>query len=225
MIAYNATAPNNYPLAYVGQDLYQSGVLMGQRIAQEVTSGLILVGISQPGGNNVQPRLDGIKAALSKAAPNVSVLSVNTGAAQAGELSAMESSYQGHQSAKGIYAVDAGSTAAIAQLISKYSITGKVHAGGFDLLTDTITGVKSGALDFTIDQSAYMQGFLRFSTSTCTGCPARWSSRRHRHRPDLRHQGQRRPVRDGRQLDRGRHNQALAPCRARSRCRRPRPSR
>jgi simple sugar transport system substrate-binding protein len=133
---------------------------MGQRIAKDVTSGTILVGISQPGGNNVQPRLDGIKAALSKAAPGVNVLSVNTGAAQAGELSAMESSYQGHQDAKGLYAVDAGSTAAIAQLIGKYNIAGKVHAGGFDTLTDTINGVKSGALDFTIDQSAYLQGFL-----------------------------------------------------------------
>jgi simple sugar transport system substrate-binding protein len=160
VIAYNATAPNNYPLAYVGQDLYQSGVLMGQRIAQDVTSGLILVGISQPGGNNVQPRLDGIKAALAKAAPGVTVQSVDTGADQAGELSAMEAAYQGHQDAKGIYAVDAGSTAGIAQLIGKYNIAGKVHAGGFDTLADTINGVKSGALDFTIDQSAYLQGFL-----------------------------------------------------------------
>lgn len=160
VIAYNATAPDNYPLAYVGQDLYQSGYLMGQRIAKDVTSGLILVGISQPGGNNVQPRLNGLKDALAKAAPGVNVLSVNTGAAQAGELSAMEASYQGHQSAKGLYAVDAGSTAGIAQLIAKQNIAGKVHAGGFDTLTDTINGVKSGALDFTIDQSAYLQGFL-----------------------------------------------------------------
>lgn len=160
VIAYNATAPNNYPLAYVGQDLYQSGFLMGQRIAKDVTSGKILVGISQPGGNNVQPRLDGIKDALAKAAPGVSVQSVNTGAAQAGELSAMEAAYQGAQDAKGLYAVDAGSTAAIAQLIGKAGIQGKVHAGGFDTLTDTINGVKTGALDFTIDQSAYLQGFL-----------------------------------------------------------------
>ncbi len=35
-----------------------------------------------------------------------------------------------------------------------------MHAGGFDTLSDTIKGVASGALDFTIDQSAYMQGFL-----------------------------------------------------------------
>jgi len=160
VVAYNATAPGNYPLTYVGQDLYQSGVLMGQRIAKDVTSGKILVGISQPGGNNVQPRLDGIKAALAQAAPNVSVNSVNTGAAQAGELSAMEAAYQGAQDAKGLYAVDAGSTASIAQMIAKQGLAGKVHAGGFDTLTDTITGVKTGALDFTIDQSAYLQGFL-----------------------------------------------------------------
>lgn len=160
VVAYNATAPGNYPLTYVGQDLYQSGVLMGQRIAKDVTSGKILVGISQPGGNNVQPRLDGIKAALAQAAPNVSVNSVNTGAAQSGELSAMEAAYQGAQDAKGLYAVDAGSTASIAQMINKQGITGKVHAGGFDTLTDTISGVQSGALDFTIDQSAYLQGFL-----------------------------------------------------------------
>ena len=160
VVAYNATAPGNYPLSYVGQDLYQSGVLMGQRIAQSVTSGKILVGISQPGGNNVQPRLNGIKAALAKAAPGVTVQSVDTGADQAGELSAMEAQYQGAQDAKGLYAVDAGSTASIAQLITKQGIIGKVHAGGFDTLNDTIKGVQSGALDFTIDQSAYLQGFL-----------------------------------------------------------------
>ena len=160
VIAYNADATGNYALTYVGQDLYQSGYDMGQKIATEVTSGDILVGISQPGSLNVQPRLDGLQAALKSAAPAVSVHTVDTGAAQADELNAMESAYQGLRTAKGIYAVDAGSTASIAQMISKYGITGQVHAGGFDLLTDTISGVHSGALDFTIDQSAYMQGFL-----------------------------------------------------------------
>jgi len=160
VIAYNANAAANFPLTYVGQDLYQSGFQMGQKIATEVTSGDILIGISQPGSLNVQPRLDGIKAAMKAAAPAVNIHVVDTGAAQADELNAMESAYQGLKSAKGIYAVDAGSTASIAQMITKYDIKGQVHAGGFDLLPDTITGVNSGAMDFTIDQSAYMQGFL-----------------------------------------------------------------
>lgn len=160
VIAYNATAPDNYPLCYVGQDLYLSGFMMGQQIAKDVKSGLILVGISQPGGNNVQPRLDGLTAALKQAAPAVQVLSINTGAQQAGELNAMTAAYAGHSDAVGLYAVDAGSTASIAQLITSQGKQGKVHAGGFDTLQDTITGVNSGAMDFTIDQSAYLQGFL-----------------------------------------------------------------
>ncbi|HET9141513.1 sugar ABC transporter substrate-binding protein [Actinophytocola sp.] len=160
VIAYNANAANNYPLAYVGQDLYLSGFLMGQRIAKDVTSGDILVGISQPGGNNVQPRLDGIIDAMKAAAPGVTVRTVNTGAEQAGELNAMTAAYTGNQGAKGIYAVDAGSTEACAKLIADRGLTGKVHGGGFDLLKGSLEGVKSGALDFTIDQSPYLQGFL-----------------------------------------------------------------
>jgi simple sugar transport system substrate-binding protein len=160
VIAYNANAANNYALTYVGQDLYLSGFQMGQRIAEKVTSGTILVGISQPGGNNVQPRLDGIIDALKEEAPGVRVQSVNTGAEQAGELSAMEAAHTGAQDAKGIYAVDAGSTAACATLITSRDLVGKVGGGGFDLLEDTIEGVDSGALDFTIDQSPYLQGFL-----------------------------------------------------------------
>jgi len=160
VLAYNASAAGNYPLTYVGQDLYLSGFQMGQRIAKDVTSGDILVGISQPGGNNVQPRLDGIINALKQAAPSVAVRSVNTGAEQAGELNAMTAAYTGNQGVKGIYAVDAGSTAACAKLITDKGLTGKMHGGGFDLLQGTIDGVKSGALDFTIDQSPYLQGFL-----------------------------------------------------------------
>jgi simple sugar transport system substrate-binding protein len=160
VIAYNANAANNYPLAYVGQDLYLSGFRMGQRIAQDVTSGDILVGISQPGGNNVQPRLDGIIDALRQAAPSVRVQSVNTGAEQAGELNAMTAAYDGNTGAKGIYAVDAGSTEACAKVITDRGLTGKVRGGGFDLLEGSVNGVDSAALDFTIDQSPYLQGFL-----------------------------------------------------------------
>jgi simple sugar transport system substrate-binding protein len=160
VVAYNATAANNYALTYVGQDLYLSGFMMGQRIAKSVTSGDILIGISQPGGNNVQPRLDGATAALKQAAPAVNVISVNTGAEQADELNAMTAAYSGHPDVKGLYAVDAGSTASIAQLINNRGLQGKVHAGGYDTLSDTLKGVQSGALDFTIDQSAYLQGFL-----------------------------------------------------------------
>jgi simple sugar transport system substrate-binding protein len=61
---------------------------------------------------------------------------------------------------KGIFAVDAGSTQTIGQIVKKYGLTGKVATGGFDLTPVTLAGIQDGSLGFTIDQQPYMQGFL-----------------------------------------------------------------
>jgi len=44
--------------------------------------------------------------------------------------------------------------------VGKYGLADKVASGGFDLTPQTLQSVKSGNLDFTIDQSPYQQGFL-----------------------------------------------------------------
>ncbi len=35
-----------------------------------------------------------------------------------------------------------------------------MHAGGFDLEPQTLTAIKAGQINFTVDQSPYLQGFL-----------------------------------------------------------------
>ena len=45
--------------------------------------------------------------------------------------------------------------------MKKYNLQSSgYHGGGYDLLATTITSIHNGILDFTIDQSAYLQGFL-----------------------------------------------------------------
>jgi simple sugar transport system substrate-binding protein len=45
--------------------------------------------------------------------------------------------------------------------MAKYNLKSKgVVAGGFDLNPATLTAIKAGNLDFTIDQQPYLQGFL-----------------------------------------------------------------
>ena len=59
-----------------------------------------------------------------------------------------------------MFAVDAGSTMAVGKTIEKYGLAAKgVHAGGFDLLPQTLDAIAAGNLDFTIDQQPYLQGF------------------------------------------------------------------
>ena len=85
---------------------------------------------------------------------------ITTGADLPGELTKIDAYVQGHPDVKGLFAVDAGSTQGIAQTMQKRGLQAKgVKGGGYDLLPITLQLIKSGDLDFTIDQQPYLQGF------------------------------------------------------------------
>lgn len=164
VVAYNADAPassGNKRLAYLGQDLFASGVQLGQRIVELVPSGDIVGFIATPGQLNIQPRIDGAKQAIQASGKPINFVEIATGAELNDELSRIEAYYLGHKNLKGMVAVDAGSTQGVSQIMEKYKLASQgIHAGGYDLLPKTLQEIQSGNLDFTIDQQPYLQGFL-----------------------------------------------------------------
>jgi len=161
VVGYNADAAGNNRLAYIGQDLFVSGQEMGKRIVQLVPSGDVALFIATPGSLNIQPRIDGAIDSIKKSGKPIKYHTIATGAAVPKELSTIDAYWQGHQNTKGLFAVDGGSTASVAQVMKKYSLAGKgVKAGGYDLDPKTQALLAAGQIDFTIDQQPYLQGFL-----------------------------------------------------------------
>jgi simple sugar transport system substrate-binding protein len=164
VIAYNANGkgPGTNPaLAYVGQDLFLSGVAMGERIVDLVDEGLVAMFISTPGELNVQPRIDGAQQAIEDSGANLEIQQVTTGAEITEERSRIEAWYNGHKDVAGMFAVDGGSTQGVAQTMEQFGLHDKgVRAGGYDLLPDTLELMGSNHIDFTIYQQPYLQGFL-----------------------------------------------------------------
>jgi simple sugar transport system substrate-binding protein len=164
VIAYNANGkgPGTNPaLAYVGQDLFQSGVEMGKRIVEIVDEGLVALFIATPGQLNIQPRIDGAKQAIEDSGANIEIQQVTTGAEVTEERSRIEAWYNGHKDVAGMFAVDAGSTQGVAQIMEQFGLAEQgVKAGGYDLLPEILKLMKAGHIDFTIDQQPYLQGFL-----------------------------------------------------------------
>ena len=160
VISYNADEPQTGRLAYVGQSLFQAGVDVGNRIVSLVPSGEVGLFIATPGASNIQPRMNGIISVL-KGHSAIKYTQVTTGAAVPQELSTVTSWSAGHRSAKGLFAVDGGSTQSIAQVLRKNGLIAKgVKGGGFDLTPVTEKLLSVGDLDFTVDQQPYLQGFL-----------------------------------------------------------------
>jgi simple sugar transport system substrate-binding protein len=167
VVTYNANGATDNPtngLAYVGQELFISGQAVGQRLASLMKKGDTAVGvIAQPGSLNIQPRLDGATQALEAAGMKVMFgnKGLNAGASATQEAQVIPQFLQANGSKiQGIFAVDGGDTALLGPSLAKNNLVGKVHAGGFDLEPQTLAAIKAGQIDFTVDQSAYLQGFL-----------------------------------------------------------------
>ncbi|HET7313541.1 sugar ABC transporter substrate-binding protein [Salinisphaera sp.] len=159
VVSYNADVDNDR-LAYIGQDLFDAGKALGKRIVEEVGSGDVVGFIATPGQLNIQPRLNGAKAAINESGKDITLHEVATGPTINEEFSRIESFYLGHRDIKGMFAVDAGSTEGVARTMQKHDLAKKgVKAGGFDMLPGTLDGIDKGYMNFTIDQQPYLQGF------------------------------------------------------------------
>jgi simple sugar transport system substrate-binding protein len=161
VVAYNADEPSTGRLAYIGQDLFIAGQQMAQHAVNLLPNGgHIALFIATPGAANIQPRINGARDVL-KGHPNISYDVVATGAAVPAELTVINSWATGHPTAKGMFAVDGGSTQGVAQTIQKQGLRAKGWVGGgFDLTPITEQLLAAGEIDFTIDQQPYLQGFL-----------------------------------------------------------------
>jgi simple sugar transport system substrate-binding protein len=161
VVAYNADAPGNARLSYIGQDLVRAGEEMGERIIAAVPSGDVAIFIATPGSANLQPRVTGVEKAIKASGKPINLHVVATGAAVPAELSTIDAYWVGHPSTKGMYAVDGGSTESLAKVMQKYGLPAKgIKAGGFDLTEQTQKLLQEGNIEFTIDQQPYLQGFL-----------------------------------------------------------------
>ena len=161
VISYNADEAGNNRMAYVGQNNLTAGAAAASRI---VASGLVSKGelvagvIATPGTGNIQPRIDGAKPIF--VAAGYDFKEVGTSATQAQETPLLEQWYLGNKDVKAFYCVDSGDSIAAATIIAKYNLKGKVGGSGWDVGIPVLQQVQAGALLFSIDQQAYLQGFV-----------------------------------------------------------------
>ena len=159
VISYNADEAGNDRMCYVGQSNQSAGAAAAERIVKVVPKGgLVGMVIATPGSGNIPPRIDGALPIFKAAGLDTDV--VAGGALQAAELTAVQAWWEGHKDVKFLYSVDSGDSIAVATLITKNKLAGKVLGSGWDVGIPVLQDVQNGSLDFTIDQQAYLQGFV-----------------------------------------------------------------
>jgi simple sugar transport system substrate-binding protein len=160
VFSYNADSRSTKRLAYIGQDLFLSGQMIGERIVKLVDKGKVAIFIATPGQLNLQPRYDGAADAIKKSGADIQLSMIATAPAANESLTKIDAYYLGNQDVKGMFGTGGGDTQNCGLVMRKYNLPSKgVHAGGYDMLPRSLEAVRDGFLDFVIDQQPYLQGF------------------------------------------------------------------
>ena len=136
---------------------------MGQRVVDLVGSGDVALFIATPGQLNIQPRIDGLIAAIKKFGKGkIKTTTTATGAASSRRAREDRGLLPRAQEPEGdVRRRLRLDRRASARSWQKYGLAKKgVKAGGYDLGPIILKAVQAGHLDFTIDQQPYLQGWL-----------------------------------------------------------------
>ena len=154
--------------AFIGQDLYNAGVALGQAqvgaLPKEGPLHLV-VGVSAPGQNWSEQRAAGIMKALEefKAANpgrQIKIVRLDTGTDLAITADRVGAYLNANKDVNAYF--DTGYWhAAVARVLRDRSVPpGKVLLGGFDLVPEVVQEMISGYVQVQVDQQPYMQGFI-----------------------------------------------------------------
>src|SRR5215470_15548735 len=122
VFSYNADSHTSKRLAYIGQDLFLSGQMMGERIVKLVGSGKVAIFIATPGQLNLQPRVDGAIDAIKKSGAKIEATMIATDPAANASLSKIQAYYLGNQDVKGLFGVGGNDTMNTGQVMRQYNL-------------------------------------------------------------------------------------------------------
>jgi len=135
----------------------EAGAALGARIAASVHEGEAALFVGDPAHAALAPLIDATVAAVERSG-KVTAHVVPTGPDIYAQLDSVYMYVSAHKDARGLFALDVGSTEGLTNALEKLGLE-HIHAGGSGVLPDTLKLIDDGTLAFTVDEQPYLQGF------------------------------------------------------------------
>lgn len=167
VISFNTNNPTSAQMGFVGQDLVESGKVLGEELLKTLDgkTGKVVVVSVDSGAGWSNDRMSGLSTALEGSGLDV-VGPVNTGNEPSQAYNTIESTMASHRDAVALVSLDCCSFTAGAKWIQTSGNAGKIHALGFDVTPQTVGFLRKGVVDLTISQAPADQGAEAVQTLT-----------------------------------------------------------
>ena len=160
VVAFNTDNPSSKRLAFVGQNLVESGRVAGKLLADALGGkGSVIITTLDAAAQWSIDREKGAREALGQY-PDIKILTtVTTGTEPQQIYGSIENAMQAHPNVDGVLSLECCSTPAAGQYAERNGLAGKVKIVGFDLLPETVKLVQGDVVAATIDQGPEKQSY------------------------------------------------------------------
>jgi simple sugar transport system substrate-binding protein len=160
VVTFNTDNPSSKRLAFVGQDLVNSGRIAGDLMAKAINNkGKVIITTLDAAAQWSLDREKGAREALGKY-PDIQVVqTVNTGTEPQGIYSNIENAMLANPDVNGILSLECCSVSPAGEYVKRNNLKDQVKVVGFDLLPSTLQLIKDGYVVSTIDQDPFTQGY------------------------------------------------------------------
>jgi simple sugar transport system substrate-binding protein len=161
----------NGSLVYIGEDPALSGQVAGQRMAAAgAKNGLCINHI--PGSPDLEKRCAGFAQALKAAGGKATTINVTF--SDSSNPTAVQQTIKGalasHKDTDAVFTLGSSVATNAAQAVQSAGLAGKVKVGTTDLSNQVLEDVKSGKIEFALDQQPWLVGYtaVQFASQAVT---------------------------------------------------------
>lgn len=165
VVAFNTDNPNSHRLAFVGQDLINSGRIVADLLVKHMgEKGKVIIVTLDASAQWSIDRESGVREVLEKY-KDINVLStINCGTEPQQYYANIENALLTYPDLNGIVSLECCTNPAAGEIVKRENLSDQITVVGFDLLDTTLALVKSGDVKATIDQDPYKQGYEAIKT-------------------------------------------------------------
>ena len=160
VMGFNQDSPDSGRTAFIGQENEAAGYMMGKYMFGTVMGGegSYIIANCAPANTALIARREGIQRAQLEY-PNIEFLAeVDIGTDLTSAVGVVENAYIAYPEVNAFLGVDVYSEA-IGTFIATQNLNGQVYGAGFDLTEGTLKHVKDNAMQLTIGQNPFLQGY------------------------------------------------------------------
>lgn len=160
VVGTNQDSPNCGREAFVGQDSEDAGYQLGKYMFEDVMKGegKFIITTCAPTNTSLIDRTNGILRAKEEY-PNIEYVDIiDIGSDLTEAVGVIENAYLAHPDVTAFIGVDVYSEA-IGTFVESQGLQGKVYGGGFDLTEGTLAHIRNDAMQVTVGQNPFLQGY------------------------------------------------------------------